>query len=102
MCPVATEKIHQMRILISTKELEAFKQEFPMFKWEAGDTTIKWNANDQDEVNLARMAFEAYKKKHPKAQAFAVDVNGNKDAKELSGFDPNAEMILVQDWMHKG
>ena len=99
---VMTEKIHQMRILISIKELADFKKEFPNFNWTAGDTTIRWNANDPDEVNLARMAFEAYKKKHPKTQAFSVDVNGNKGAKELSGFDPNAEMILVQDWMQKG
>jgi hypothetical protein len=92
----------QMRLLISAKELEWFKTEFPEFKWEAGDTTIKWNANNPEEVEMAKKAFEAYRVKHPKAMAFKVDVNGNKGADAISDFDPNAEMILMQEWMHKG
>ena len=91
-----------MRILITPKELEEFKKEFPGIKWEAGDTTIKWNANKPEEVELARKAFEAYKKKHPKAMAFRVKKDNQKDAKEIKQFDPNAEMILLQDWMVKG
>ena len=94
--------MNQMRLLISAKELEWFKKEFPEIKWEAGDTTVKWNANNPEEVEMARKAFEAYKKKHPKAMAFKVDVDGNKGADEIPDFDPNAEMILLQDWMHKG
>lgn len=98
----ATEQIREMRLLISVKELSWFKENFPSFKWEAGDTTIKWNANDPDEVAMAKKAFEAYKKKHPKAMAFRVKKDDKKDAHEINEFDPNAEMILMQDWMHKG
>ena len=97
-----TERISEMRLLISAKELEWFKTEFPGFKWEAGDTTIKWNANNPEEVELARQAYEAYKKKHPKAMAFAVKKDDKKDTRQLDAFDPNAEMILMQEWMHKG
>jgi hypothetical protein len=96
------EKIHQMRILISPKELESFKKEFPDIKWTAGDTEIKWNANHPEEVEMARKAFDAYKKKHPKAMAFRVNAEDKKDAKEIKDFDPNAEMIIIQDWQQKG
>ncbi len=101
--PIATEeKICEIRILISVKELQSFKDEFPEIKWEAGDTKIRWNANDPDEVALANKAFDAYRKKHPKAIAYSVDKHGDKGATALKAFDPNAELILLQEWMHKG
>ena len=99
---IGTAEIHEMRLLISVKELDWFKENFPTIKWEAGDTTIKWNANDPEEVELARKAYSAYKQKHPKALGFACKKDNKKDAKELKSFDPNAEMIIMQDWMHKG
>lgn len=99
---VAMDEVREMRLLISVKELAWFKQEFPEFKWEAGDTTIKWNANKPEEVEMARKAFEAYKKKHPKAMAFKMLREDKKDANEIQNFDPNAEMIIMQEFMHKG
>ena len=100
---VATkERICEMRLLISAKDLPWFKKEFPSFDWTAGDTKIKWNANDPDEVEMARRAFEAYKKKHKKAMAFKVDKNDKRDTQKISEFDPNAEYIIMQEFMHKG
>ena len=96
------EKICEMRMLISVKDLEWFRKEFPEIKWEAGDTNIRWNSNSSEEVEMARKAFEAYKQKHPKAMAFKVNKDDKKDAQELKEFDPNAEMVVVQDWMQKG
>jgi len=98
----AEEKICEMRLLISVKNLEWFKKEFPSFKWEAGDTTLRWNANNSEEVEMARKAFEAYKKKNPKALAFKVNKDDKKDTQELNEFDPNAEMIICQEFMQKG
>jgi len=91
-----------MRILISVKELGWFKENFPLIKWEPGHTEIKWNSNVPEEVEMARKAFEAYKQKHPKAMAFRMNKDDKKDVVELKEFDPNAEMIVVQDWMQKG
>ena len=65
-----------MRLLIAPADLKWFKENFPTIKWEAGDTTIKWNANDPEEVEMARKAFMAYKQKHPRALAFSVDKDG--------------------------
>ena len=96
------EKICQMRLLLGVKELEWFKKEFPNIKWTAGDTTIRWNANNPEEVEMARKAFEAYKLKHPKALAFKVNPEEKKDTQQLQEFDPNAEMIVVQEFMQKG
>lgn len=96
------EKMCEMRLLISAKELEEFKKEFPEFKWQAGDTTIKWNANKPEEVEMAKKAFEAYRKKHPKSMAFKVNPQDKKETNEIKDFDPNAEMIICQDWMTKG
>ena len=91
-----------MRLLISAKELEWFKTKFPGIKWEAGDTTIKWNANNPEEVEMARKAFAAYKQKHPKAMAFKMERDNKASSQEIKEFDANAEMILMQDWMTKG
>lgn len=96
------EKMCEMRLLISAKELEEFKKEFPEFKWQAGDTNIRWNANKPEEVEMARRAFEAYKKKHPKAMAFRVNPQEKKETNEIKEFDPNAEMIIMQEFMTKG
>lgn len=96
------EKICSMRLLLSVKELDWFKTNFPEINWTAGDTNIKWNANDPDEVALARKAFRAYKEKHPKAQAFRVNPENKKDAKSIDDFDPNSEYIIMQDFLHKG
>lgn len=96
------QQVSEMRLLLSVEELAWFKENFPMFNWEAGDTTIKWNANDPEEVEMARKAFEAYKKKHPKAMAFKVKRDDKKDTQEIPEFDPNAEMIIMQDWAIKG
>lgn len=99
----ATEiKQSSMRLLLSVKELAWFQERFPGIKWTAGDTNIKWNANDPDEVDLARRAFNAYREKHPKAMAFRVNPENKKDAKCIEKFDPNAEYIIVQDYLHKG
>ena len=65
----APVKMCEMRIMIAPAELAWFKEHFPDIKWEAGDTTIKWNANDPDEVKMAMKAYNAYKKKHPKRLA---------------------------------
>ena len=102
MIMATEEKIHEMRLLLSAKDLKWFQENFPMFKWQAGDTKIRWNANDPDEVKMARQAFEAYKQKHKNAMAFRVDPNDKKDTKKLDGFDPNAEYIIMQEFMHKG
>lgn len=99
---IATEKQCEMRLLIAPTDLLWFRENFPSFKWEAGDTTIKWNANDPDEVEMARRAYEAYKKKHPKAVAFRVKKDDVKDAKHITDFDPNAEMIICQEFAIKG
>ena len=96
------EKICQMRLLISAKELAWFKENFPSIKWEAGDTNIKWNSNKPEEIEMAKQAFEAYKKKHPKAQAFRVNNDDKKDTQVLEEFDPNAEFIIMQDFLVKG
>ena len=96
------KEMHEMRLLLSVKDLVWFQKEFPTIKWKAGDTTVKWNANDPDEVALAKQAFEAYKKKHPKAMAFRVNKEDKKDAKSIDEFDPNAEMIIMQEYMVKG
>ena len=82
MVVMAEQKICEMRILISPRELEEFRKEFPGIKWQAGDTEIKWNSNAPEEVEMARKAFEAYKKKHPKAIAYSVD----KDTKKKGCF----------------
>lgn len=97
-----SEKMCEMRLLISAKELEDFKKEFPGIKWEAGDTTIKWNANKPEEVEMAKKAFEAYKTKHPKAMAFRVNPQDKKETNQIKDFDPNAEMIICQEFMQKG
>jgi len=96
------ERLSEMRLLISVKELEWFKTNFPGIKWEAGDTTIKWNANSPEEVEMARKAFEAYKAKHPKALAFKMEHDNKASSQEMKEFDPNAEFIICQEWMHKG
>lgn len=96
------KKMREMRLLISVADLPWFKEHFPVFKWEAGDTTIKWNANDPDEVAMAKKAFEAYKKKHPKALAFRVKKDDQKDANAIKEFDSNAEMIIMQEFAVKG
>jgi hypothetical protein len=96
------EKMCEMRLLISAKELEGFKKDFPGIKWQAGDTTIRWNGNKPEEVEMARKAFEAYRIKHPKAMAFRVNPEDKKETSEIKAFDPNAEMIIMQDWMTKG
>jgi len=93
---------HEMRLLIAVSDLEWFKTNFPMFKWEAGDTTIKWNANDPDEVEMAKKAFDAYKQKHPKALAYRVKKNDEKEATGMKEFDANAEMIIMREYMVKG
>jgi len=98
----AVEKQNSMRLLLSVKELAWFKEKYPEIKWTAGDTNIRWNANDPDEVALARKAFQAYREKHPKAMAFRVNPENKKDAKSIDHFDPNAEQIIMQDFLHKG
>lgn len=92
----------EMRLLVSAKDLAEFKKEFPGIKWEAGDTTLRWNANSPEEVALAKKAFEAYRKKFPKAQAFRLLKNDTKDCHEIKDFDPNAEVIIMQEFLHKG
>jgi hypothetical protein len=99
---VTENKMCSMRLMLSVKEVEWFKTNFPGIKWEAGHTEVRWNANDPDEVELARKAFKAYKEKHPKAMAFKVNPEDKKDAKSLDAFDPNAEYIIMQDFLHKG
>ena len=102
MSTATAGKMCSMRLLLSVKELDWFKTNFPAIQWTAGDTNIKWNANDPDEVALARKAFNAYKEKHPKAMAFRVNPENKKDAKSIDAFDPNAECIIMQDFLHKG
>ncbi len=96
------EKMCQMRLLMSVQELEWFKTNFPGIKWTAGDTNIKWNANSPEEVAMAKAAFDAYKKKHPKALAFRVNPQDKKDTQSLNDFDPNAEFIIMQEFQIKG
>jgi hypothetical protein len=96
------EKICEMRLLISAKELAEFKKDFPEIKWQAGDTNIRWNANKPEEVEMAKKAFEAYKQKHPKAMAFRVNPQDKKETNQIKDFDPNAEMIIMQEFMQKG
>jgi len=96
------EKMCEMRLLISAKELEGFKKDFPGIKWQAGDTTIRWNGNNPEEVEMARKAFEAYKQKHPKAMAFKMLRDDRKDTTEIKEFDPNAECIVIGHWSEKG
>ena len=99
---VAEEKLHEMNLLISVSDLNWFKENFPAFKWVAGHTRIVWNANDPDEVAMARKAFEAYKKKHPRALSFSIDKDGNTSSQASKEFDPNAEMIVMQEYAVKG
>lgn len=99
--PAITERICEMRLLLSPMEIEEFKKEFPEFKWEAGDTKILWNANDLEEVAMARKAFEAYRKKHPGSLVYKVDMN-DKGSEVIKDFDPNAEMIVIHDRMVGG
>ena len=94
--------MNEMRLMLSVKELEWFKREFPDIKWLAGDTTIRWNANNPEEVELARKAYEAYKKKHPQALAYRTDRNEKKEANSIKDFDPNAELILMVEPMVGG
>ena len=96
------EDIREMRLLISVSDLPWFKENFPSFKWESGDTKISWNANKPEEVEMARKAFEAYKKKHPRALAFSIDKDGNTSAQASKDFDQNAEMIVLQEYTVKG
>jgi len=100
--PVLIDNKREMRLLISVSDLPWFKENFSMFKWQAGDTKISWNANDPDEVAMAQKAFEAYKKKHPRALAFSIDKDGNTSAQASKEFDPNAEMIVMQEYAVKG
>lgn len=97
------QKICEMRIMLSVRELEEFKRDFPDIKWTAGDTEIKWNSNDPDEVEMARKAYNAYKSKHPNAKAYRVFKGNNKISNiDIDDFDPNAELIILQDAMKKG
>ncbi len=96
------EKICEMRLLMSVKEVAWFKENFPGFKWEAGDTKIRWNANSPEEVAMAKAAFDAYKQKHPKAMAFKVSPQDKKDTQSIPDFDPNAEFIIMQEFQVKG
>jgi len=69
---------------------------------EAGDTTIKWNGNDSDEVLKAKAAFNAAVKQYGKdAIIYSLDKSGKKD-KELKEFDPLAEEILILPRPHPG
>jgi len=69
---------------------------------EAGDTTVKWNGNDSDEVIKAKAAFNAALKQYGKdAIIYSIGKDGKKD-KELKEFDPLAEEILVMPKPHPG
>ena len=96
------EKMHEMRLMVSVEDLKWFKENFPMFKWTAGDTTLKWNSNKPEEVALAKKAFEAYKQKHPRALAFSIDKDGKISEHATKEFDANAEMIVMQEYAVKG
>lgn len=94
--------MNEMRLMLSAKELEWFKENFPGIKWQAGDTTIRWNANDPEEVALAKRAYDAYKKKHPGALTYRTDRNEKKEASVIKEFDPNAEVIVMVEQMVGG
>lgn len=102
MSPLVKEKINEMRLLISPKDLKWFQTNFPELKFQAGDTTIRWNANNKEETELARRAFEAYKNKHPQALFFKINREDKKDVEPLKVFDPNCEYIVGQEWQVKG
>lgn len=91
-----------LNLLMSVSDLDWFKENFPAIKWVAGHTCLEWNSNMPEEVEMAKKAFEAYKKKHPRALAFSIDKDGNTSAQASKEFDPNAEMILMQEYTVKG
>ena len=102
---ISTDTIReQMREIVNKKDYPNLYKELREIGAipEAGDTTVKWNANNPDEVKMARKAFKAAIKEYGKdAIIFAVNKKGKKDQK-IVDFDPLAEEILVQPRPHPG
>jgi len=57
-----------------------------------GHTKLIWDANKADEVQNARETFEKLTKKG--YRAFHVKDNGS-EGKQMNGFDPDAEKMIM-------
>lgn len=57
-----------------------------------GHTSIEWDADDKDEIEAARVHFDALKKK--KYLAFKVDKHGDQ-GEQIDRFDPRLEHIIM-------
>lgn len=58
-----------------------------------GDTRIMWNPNDTDEVDTAKAAFDAAKKKG--MLAYAVNNDGGRTGEVIREFDKDRGKIIM-------
>lgn len=65
----------------------------------SGDTEIKWTRGNAEETAAAKAMFDTLKAK--KYAAYRMDSSG-KRGEQLSGWDPNAEYILMAPQMAGG
>ncbi len=67
---------------------------------DTGDTKYTWDADNEDEVALARDQFNLFKKKG--FAAFRTDKKGMKLPEQMHEFDPHAERIIFVKQMVGG
>lgn len=65
----------------------------------AGDTSLIWDANNEDEVSAVKATFDKLKKKG--YLAFSVRAKGEK-GQQIDGFDPKAGKIIMAPPMAGG
>lgn len=65
----------------------------------SGDTRLRWNPKDKDEVQAARDKFDEFRKKG--YAAFRVNATGTK-GEQIDKFDPRAERVILMPPMVGG
>lgn len=59
----------------------------------SGDTKIMWDRNNQDEVKIAKQAFEELTKTKKFVAFYVTDKDGTK-GEQMREFDPRAERVI--------
>ncbi len=58
-----------------------------------GDTKVRWNKRNPDEVSAAKATFTLYKKRG--FAAFRMTAKGSKKGSQIDEFDPEAGSLLM-------
>lgn len=87
----------EMKVVVGLDESDL--PEHPGVRWQAGDTKIIWDADNEDEVGAAQDTFTKLIKRGFKA--FSVKRDGGQ-GREVKEFDATAEKLIMIPQMAGG